>query len=495
MGWNARDPVAQMRPLYAVVMDNMFPRSADVQLRSGAANHLTGITGTVKSLLNWTGPTSEKLFCATDAGIFDASSAGVVGASVAAVTSGQMISTNIRTAGGSYMYAVNGVDKPWLYDGTTWTAIDGVSVPALTGLTTTSISYVYLFKSRLWFIEEDSLSVWYLAVNSIGGALTEFPLGGVFRRGGYLMAMASWTLDGGDGSDDLAVFVSSEGEVAIYKGTDPASASTWALVGLYFIGTPLGRKCFCKFGGDLLYLSQRGATPLSKLVQAVSVDRTIQITYTIDNAFVDAVQQYSANYGWQAVQFPKAGMILVNVPASTDGSYSQQFVMNMVTGGWCRFTGWNASCFEVYNDELYFGMTGKVVKAWTGTSDFGANIVGSVQQAFNYFSPKGGQKQITLVRPITQSSDSIEVSIGLDVDFDQSVLLGTASIASSGYGIFDASLWDIALWGPDTITNKRWRTIASKPGFCFAFRLQVSSNNVEFTWASTDYVYTVGGVL
>ena len=58
---------------------------------------------------------------------------------------------------------------------------------------------------------------------AVAGAASMFDLGQIFTEGGYLMAMATWTVDAGYGVDDLAVFITSEGEVAVYRG------GTWLL--------------------------------------------------------------------------------------------------------------------------------------------------------------------------------------------------------------------------------------------------------------------------
>jgi hypothetical protein len=50
------------------------------------------------------------------------------------------------------------------------------------------------------------------------------------------MAMADWSIDAGIGIDDYAAFISDQGEVALYKGSDPTSATTWALVGTFWVG-------------------------------------------------------------------------------------------------------------------------------------------------------------------------------------------------------------------------------------------------------------------
>ena len=253
-GWNTRDPLAAMPATDAVVLENFFPSASSVDLRKGAQNWVTGFAAAPQSLFGYNSPTGGKLFAATATSIYNVTASGTLGAVVDTITNPYFSTTNFTIIGGSYLVAVNGIDKLRLYDGTNWATIDGVSVPAITGLATTELTFVDVIKRKLWFAQKNSLSAWYLPTASIGGALTEFPLGQIFGRGGYLMAFTNWTIDGGDGSDDYTVFVSSEGEVAVYKGSDPASATTFQHVGTYYIGEPLGRNCLSKYGGDVLLL-------------------------------------------------------------------------------------------------------------------------------------------------------------------------------------------------------------------------------------------------
>jgi hypothetical protein len=85
--------------------------------------------------MTYSGGATDEMWAISDGEIFDVTSAGAVGA--AAVSTGLTNSrweyTNVTTAGGNYLYAANGVDKPLLYNGSTWTAIDAVSSPAITG--------------------------------------------------------------------------------------------------------------------------------------------------------------------------------------------------------------------------------------------------------------------------------------------------------------------------------------------------------------------------
>ena len=89
-------------------------------------------------------------------------------------------------------------------------------------------------------------------------------LGSVFRRGGRIEACYTWTIDAGAGADDHFAIITSNGEVAVYRGTDPSSASDWSLIGVFMLGHPLGRRCGTKMGGDLVINSTEGLLPLSK---------------------------------------------------------------------------------------------------------------------------------------------------------------------------------------------------------------------------------------
>ena len=49
--------------------------------------------------------------------------------------------------------------------------------------------------------------------------------------------------------------------------------------------------------------------------------------------------------------------------------------MNILTGAWTRFIGWNALCFSLYNENLYFGdLTEKFIADY-GQTDNGSTIV------------------------------------------------------------------------------------------------------------------------
>ena len=495
-GWNARESKAGMQSTDALDLINWFPGTSSVAVRKGCLDYSTGLPNTSHTLLPFTGQTSKKLFAAALTGIYDVTTGGAVGASVSAITSDKMQSINFNTLGGNYLLAVNAMDNLKLYDGAVWTNITGVSTPAITGLATTSISHLTVFKRRIWFTQVNSMSLWYLPVNVIGGALTEFQVGQLFLRGGYVVGAASWTIDGGIGIDDHFVVLSSEGEVAIYKGTDPSASTTWALVGVYFVGKPLGLNCFCKFGGDLLILCEIGLVPLSKILTGDSnaITTAVALSNRIDGAFAQAVQLFGSFSGWSVTFFPTYTALLVNIPTDNVGG-SIQYAMNTITNAWAQFTGWNASAFIVFNSVLYFTYGSRVVKAWTGTSDFTNNIVAVARPAYSYFGTRARLKQFRLVRPILEIDKSITLETGFDIDFEDGSLYSVTASTSISGSVWDSGVWDSAIWGASSSVAKNWLTVEGKMGFAAALRLRISSKTATVKWTATDYVYRLGGIL
>ncbi|TIR78102.1 MAG: hypothetical protein E5X19_32465, partial [Mesorhizobium sp.] len=75
------------------------------------------------------------------------------------------------------------------------------------------LSFVWTYRSREFFIEKNTLTAWFLPVDAISGAASDFSLAGVFQKGGSLLCGGTWSLDAGDGVDDKCVFISTKGEV------------------------------------------------------------------------------------------------------------------------------------------------------------------------------------------------------------------------------------------------------------------------------------------
>lgn len=491
-GLNARDSLAAMPPQDAVTLNNFFCSPTTVDLRKGYANWATGLTNWVESLMPYQNATTQKLFAAAGTKIFDATSNAAVGAAVVSgLTNARWQYANFGTAAGQYLLNVNGADKLRGYDGTVWWA-DGDGTHDITGFDTSLAIQINAFKNRVYLIEKSSFRVWYLPLSSIAGAANSLDLSPLFKLGGYLMAMATWTVDNAAGIQEYAVFLSSEGEIALYQGYDPSSSGSWSLVGMFHVGRPVGRRCFAKMGSDVIVISSDGAFPLSKALLTDRYQLSDALTNKIVNLVNEAVQTYKGNFGWQPILYPLGNKFIVNVPL-VENSQQNQFVMNTINGAWHTFTGWNASCFAVLQDVLYFGGNGVVCQADTGNTDNGANVQGEVKSAFQYFGAPGLLKRWTMVRPIFNVAANITPAIRLDIDFEDVTPTQTASYSAATGTPWDTALWDTFLWAGALNIVKNWQG-ANGVGYCAAFHMKLVSK-VQTQWMSIDYVYEKGGVI
>lgn len=462
-GWNVRDPLSNMKKGFAVLLDNFFPLPYSVEFRRGSAEWVTGIGERVNTLITYSPKTGvQEMWGFANDSLYDMSSAGAVGAAeVGSLSNDEWYCTNFGTTGGNFLLCVNGTDLMLAYNGTAWEAIDNSSTMfSITNVATSDFANLFVHKERLFYIEDASMSCWYPNVGTLGGALSEIDLSSVFDDGGYLVAGGSWSVDAGDGKDDYACFITSEGELAVYIGDDPGLSDSWGLVGVFKIGQPIGRRCLMKYGGDILILTVDGIISATAAFQRGRDEaKQLAITDVIQGAVAESGALYKGSYGWGMILFSPASMLIVSVP---DTNAKQQWAMNTVTKAWGRFKGWDATCFETFNDELYFGTDGAVMKAWTGKSDNGTAITGEFVPAFDYYGTRGSSKQFEMFRPtIEWDTNPLSIKVGFDTDFRIETPTQDVSLpVSSTGGVWGTGTWNNAVWSGSVVAQSEWYTVS-----------------------------------
>ncbi len=498
-GLNARDSVALMPATDALTLDNWFPNATSVDLRKGYTSHST-FTGQCESILIYTGLTLTEVFpCVVDDttySIYDGTSAGAlssaeVGGSsdtVQALTSVRFDSVNFGNTGGQYLFAVNGADSGLKYDGSTWAAW------TVTGVDTEDIFTLALYAERLWLAESATFNVWYLGVNAITGTATKLNLASLFELGGSLSNIITWSADS---ASDLAThigFISTEGEVNVFSGVDPSSAATWGRVAHFRIGRPVckGQRAWCRMGSETVIICADGAFPLSRAILTGRSDTSVAVSDKIRTLFNRDLQLHGARFGWAAVLHPTGSKLIVNVPTLEDES-SYQYVMNTQTKAWCRFVGWDAFCFAVARDTLYFGGDGIMVKADQNTADGTDAIAMDAKQAFSYFGSRGQTKRALMARPILQLDGGVTLQLGVNVDYGDATPDSTVTVSGAAGDPWD-DLWSVAWSGAATI-YRAWHTVRGV-GFAFAPRLKGTAKDIQLSWSATDFTFEpMAGIL
>ena len=462
-GWNRRDAIPLMDARDAIRLDNWIPDTNSVHLRAGFTTHapIAATATAVETLIQYVPPNTAnaRLFGAIPSALYDVSAAATASSTAVAVnglTSGRWQFDQISNTAGTYLMMANGADAPRLFDGASWTT---ASVTA-SGLTTSNLVAVHNHMNRLWLIEENQLHVWYLSTSAIAGAPTKFLL--PFRKGGKLMAMGSWTRDGGSGPDDFAVFVSSRGECLVYAGTDPSSSTTSALVGVYTIPEVIGRRCLINAGADLGILTSQGLVPLSQILgMTTGAASRSAFTDKISGQFRDQYQASGTAFGWQCIEYPKQNLLIINVPIA-ERTTQHQYVMNINTGAWCRFTGINAGCWSLLGDNIYFGGNDGVVRKFdTGFLDGSTNITAVMQSAYSKFG-SALSKIFNMARPIFNAPAGYNPPVAIQTDYDTSEPAVDTVAVQAGGTQWDAAQWDSFQWAGGAVPSLGWQGVTGQ---------------------------------
>lgn len=464
-GWDQLLSLADMPPDHAVVMNNFIPRPGYLEVRRGSASYASAIGTTSTSVntvmaYNASNTSNAKLFAIGGTSIYDITGGGVGIPAVTGLSNSEWQFTNFANVGTNYLVAANGVDAAQIFNGTAWSNL------AVTGISPSSIVQPWAWKGRLWFVQVNSLVAAYLPVGNIAGAVDTFDLGPFATKGGYIQAISSWTIDSNQTIDEYLAFITSRGQVIVYQGTDPTTANTFALVGVYNLGAPIGRRCFLRISGNLWVICVDGVIPMTEmLVQAMDRNAAAKVAPTtmIMNAVLTSAQNYAQNFGWQFINYPKGQLAILNIP-QVENSVSVQYVMNTLTGAWCQFVGLNANCWETLNDVIYFGSNdGRVYKWDIGSGDYvGATplpITAQVQTAFNYFNTRGHLKRWTMVRPIITTDGSVTPGVGLNIDFGTGAPISIPSTISTASALWDIAIWDQAVWPVNSSVVANWTTV------------------------------------
>lgn len=466
-------PVVSSGASHAEYIENFLPTLRGLRVRGGTQSSAT-LPGAVLTLFSYASGASQQLFGATDSDIYDIAAPGV---SVVSGQSGGVWSfQQIGTSGGQFLIGVNGVNGGQKYDGVAWSELTATEIQ---GIDTANLKQVWSYRNRLLFVENNSLVAWFLPVGSVGGAALDLDLSGVFVRGGTLMFGATWSLDSGDGMDDKCVFVTTEGEVAIYAGSDPANAADWALEGRYEIGRPLGARATMRVGGDLLIGTDDGIIPLSAVftkdaadLSLAAVSRPIKTTWSVEVA--RAVRDI------QFVKWTRGEALLVFLPDA-----ARMMTANLQTSAWAFQTGWDGVCAAELGGDIYVGDdTGLVKQIDVTGSDMGNAFVARFCGAFQDYGDPISFKTATLMRGAYFADLPFKAKYSVSTNF--TVNFPTAPVTKefeTDVLIWDQGNWGQKIWARDVEDPRQgktddWVSVAGV-GSELAPMVQITSGGVQ----------------
>jgi hypothetical protein len=319
--------------------------------------------------------------------------------------------------------------------------------------------------------------------------------------------------------------MSTEGDCALYQGTDPTTVGAFQLQGVWDIGrVPVGRRFFDQYGGDVLILSSNGLAPISHITRGGSST----LSATRQDYTAKIVPQVAAElraslheYGWETRFLPANGLIVINKPATVNGVI-QQYALALATYSWSTLTNMPATTFKNAEDYAFFGtQDGSLKLAFSAASDnesggaqttwdtaiwdqdlwgVGLNtqpadpIPGLVQPAFSYFHAPGTQKIFHMVRPTFLAETPPSVTVRMNTDFSFQGAPGRPTYQKRAQSIWDNAIWDQDVWGGGLNTYQGW--IACPTAVGYAGAVVISTLSVGDVYLSAlDYMVSAGGPL
>lgn len=536
-GLNARDALAAMPENDASVMVNLFPHADRVETRPGftllsTATLISVVPGSregFSNLMVWgSGSAGDTLFATyyTDPGsnrgliIYSVASDGTLTAS--RTLTGAPTHTSIGEwtqfgSGSGTNYLILAVTTggggaaftPQAYDGSSWATLSITGVPLNT-------LGVHSHRNRLWFYNapdsSNALLAYYLPTASISGTVATFNLAPYASKGGRIVAMRTWTQDGGvGGSDDLAVFFTNRGQAIVYAGTDPSSAATWALVGVFDLGIPASyapndsgaatftygmvRDSFCvKYGADLLFLMQSGVTSAQRVLRPSEPGADYTLSGKINPLLTDASRAWvtaraedSNLPNWKVCHCPGLKALFVCVPTaqSSTGSsptreatLSDLYVMNAETGAWTKYSGINVRDMVAMGSNMYFTDGTERIFKYDGSAatDNGTAITFECRQAYNYMNSPAN-KLVTLMQPMLRATGNFSLTMEADADFN-----GGSISTYTSYTV-------------GSTQNLQPMLSPNQYGRAFAAHLKGQTSVGVVSWYATNWIYKPGRLI
>lgn len=505
-GLNAYDSLVMMPETDAIALENLVPQPYGCALRRGFQKFNTDYPDYVVSAATWAQVDgTNKVFTWSDNKFYDATISGAIGAPLlSGLNTSWWNPVQFANAAGVHMLAFSGLDEPIWYSAAGVQRLTVAAGPGqITGVNPASLVQATVHQRRLWAVQVNTTKGWYLAADAVVGAMSAFDFGPFFKKGGYLAALTTWTVDDGDGAEDHLVAISSVGEAVVFSGTDVAVSTSWALVGVYFIGAPVaGRRFFANVSGDLLVLTRSGIVSMAVQVTSTRVNNQANQVYSakIQTLLSEVTSTNGDLPGWQLIFISSINLLFINIPTPY-AIGSGQLVYNTINQGWCSFSGMDAAVWVVVDTLPYFGGKNVFNRAWYGSFDdvnvdgtAGTEVQGFVRQAYSYMQEPTLQKQVGMYRPNFISQSKVSYYAEILYDFKTpSIGYPNPSPPSPFSSLWGIGLWGLSNWGGGLMVTRDWSQ-ANGIGVAASITMRMSAPG-EAIWVSTDYTFKGGGPL
>jgi hypothetical protein len=491
-GLNLSDSIDQMDASYATALENIVPNGQNCSVRKGHTflNGLASASSVIQTLEGM----------ANNDGTFQVLAGDSSTNKLYRVTSGSMTAIsgaytstvfNCDTFG-YQTYFCNGVDDVQVV------ATGAAAASTFSGVTLGNLISVSSFKERLYFIEKNTLKIWYGNTRALGAsALASYDFQYAMKDGGYLVACGSFSNNFSISTEEIFFALSSEGELLFYSGSSPADVTTpWGIVRRSKIGRPLGYKALVAVENDVWILTDQGIMPLTAVFgnePSVSLD-------TVGQKVNPLIAQYAASipfsHLWKGSYCSKERKVYISIPTSNVTNFL--LVYNLVGKAWTTYTFYQNTLalkiMSIGGSVYYGGVNGNVYTGETGYSDYLTSNTTNATRffgrgAFSFLGNRGLWKAYRDIKPLIKTVRTANLSLAVDTDFKQTSDTSTISAGSSIYTPWGSAWGSNWSAGVDYIFD---RHAVKGQGYSVAIKMAGSINGSPLEINGFDIRYTQG---
>ena len=513
-GWNTKDPLVSMEEKYATYLENLVPTTKSVIRRKGSKKVNTIFSNKeVKGLFSYNATDGTSTIIATGNSTF-----------VNAKTSADLVSTTAEEKPTitsdkwkadqfcNRMYFVNGLDQCCVYDGTNvkkaaYVPYDETTEEEVEGVIFSNVSH---YRTRIYFVQSDSLSLWYGGLNYIQGHLTEYDISSLVTQGGRIVYAGASTNEVGTIDANLFCVITSTGEILVFSGYSPSS-ETWEIVGHFYVSPVLPTSkgdCYFNYGSDIHMITREGVISVSAVLNGVKDSlneaKYKSLTDLISSEFSTEINASKALFGWQGCYSPSNNLILINIPKenlATHEIYYEQFVMQTISQGWCKFTGVNGERWVESDGALYFVTPTGTLYQYTGDYDYydesnpsvETSVTARLETAYNALGVPTLNKKLGLIKPICKSIHFGTTALGVKMDYYTLLEATIPDIPGGKPARWNVGRWDLGAWGDEEVAM--YVCSINGIGRTFSITFQTSQYFSSFEIYEFDVTFERGGFL
>lgn len=385
-------PLRSLKSDHALRMVNLISDPNGLRSRPGQRLWTSGLPGRVTSMLSWCN-SRNFAFCSGQCYEFKH---GLVLPGFGPIISDRWLGDTLTNIGGKFLVATSDLDGVYHFDGSIWRE------SLIQGVDSRLLYCPRFYARRMWFTKLGSQDVYYLAAGAVSGPAKVFPLGPVFSTNAPVVAIG--VIKGSENaknSSDQIAFATSDGEVAIFAGTDPSVSKSWGYVGTFASSPPLGWRPLSNIGGELCMITVDGVISIpSSLPKEKGERKKSMLTTPIHKTF-SGFSGYASSDAWQMIEYSAGkGGSLLNWPNKSPHILSR--------GAWSESLGLESLSW-LESDGTYRGTSsGEIFKLGELDDDDGSPIVVVALSAAKHYVREATANQ---VRPSIEAPNDTRVHI------------------------------------------------------------------------------------